>query len=331
MLRLFGVLSADHHLCKIRAHQPIPKELSSDEAYLRLGNQVADKHANDAATMLLPEFAADLQGLAQGVHHDKQLYQAFLHYVVDLQTARAKADQGEDFTTSMAQQCSQTFDPFSYFVDWAPVSSWTFPDELDMRWICNCAWGSEVAEAAIQYLRGCQWPDVTHSRSTNPIGISWVEIAVGIMHYLGEYIPVRRYDATGRMHLIRVRNYDDVLLHHATLREMAENVSLLLSQLPKLTTTKLMPFAPRSRVRSLYMLGASHFSQGYQLRPRTEFQEETTITCVLYLQKGKVLPDMGFQQPSSSFSPTLWDTRKSLAAKSMKEVRAACQVSPSSP
>lgn len=162
-----------------------------------------------------------------------------------------------------------TFDPFQYLLQWSPSSVWIPPTELDMCWIHNCAWGSELADATIRYLQDCRWPDVDVSNSHNRVGITWLEIAAGIMHYLGEYIPVRCLDSTGTLHLIRLRNYEDAQLHSATLSEMGENVSRMLVQLVALTPKQLYPNTPRTTVQSMYFLGETHFGQGFQLRPKT--------------------------------------------------------------
>lgn len=327
ILRIFAVLTDQHVIRKIRAHQHVDITVPFEDAYRLLGNQAADECAGCAVTSLFPEFAADLRQQALDVGSAQDMFQQVLLYIADLQKSRAKADQGEDFTTASNQRVDVPFDPFQYLINWSPVGIWSQPNEYDFRWIHACAWSSELADATIRYLQDCEWPAAQPANGTSPIGISWLEIAIGVMHYLGEYIPVRRADASGQLHLIRLRNFSDIQLHNVSLREMGENLSMLFQQLMALTPTQLMPPVPRCRVHSLYILGATTWAHGFQLRPRTPFQEETTIQIQLYLQSGRKMPNLGFDQPTCSFLPTSWQQRQKIARQAMKEVREFKKVS----
>lgn len=65
----------------------------------------------------------------------------------------------------------------------------------------------------------------------------------------------------------------------------------MFSQLAALTTTKLTPPSTRAWVKSMYLLGEAHFVQGFLLRPRSEYQEETVIQCQLYIKSGRAMPN----------------------------------------
>lgn len=328
LLRLAAVLKPTHVFHKIAAHTDVSLSMHAEEAYLYLGNRAADEAANRAVRDILPSFAEDLQEHATTISGTQDMYKAVLEYIVDLQTARAKADQGDDFSGSIHQQQALTHDPYRYLADWSPEPAWTMSEEVDRRWFHRTAWGSDFADAAIQWLQGCRWPDQTTVRSTSAVGISWLEIALGIMHYLGEYIPIRRYDHEGRLHLLRLRNQADLHLHNATLREMGENTAMLFSHLVALTTTELFPCGTRGRVKSLYLLGEGHFSQGFLLRPQSQYQEEVVIQVQLYLQSNRAMPDLGFNLPSEAYPETCWKTRLRDTQLAMKEVRVANAVSP---
>lgn len=55
---------------------------------------------------------------------------------------------------------------------------------------------AELADATLQYARG-DVVDATEVQSNNPVGITCLKIALGIMHYLGPYIPILRTDNEG--------------------------------------------------------------------------------------------------------------------------------------
>lgn len=133
----------------------------------------------------------------------------------------------------------------------------------------------------------------------------------------------------GCLHLIRLRNLQDAQLHNATLVEMSENMSWALAQMVALSPTKLLPTMERCRVKSLYILGESHFHQGLILRPEMVVQEELAIQCRLYLDSGHKLPQMGFDAPSAAFHPSEWKPRAQQAQQARRDLRATLRLTDS--
>lgn len=104
------------------------------------------------------------------------------------------------------------------------------------------------------------------------------------------------------------------------MQEMATNVSYLFTQLQALLPEPIVPDLIRTRVKSLYLLGAAQFTQGIQQRPQMPFQSEIVTTAKLYLANQQV-PNMGFQAPEDVFDITNWQTRVRMSTESVKDVR----------
>eukprot|EP00438_Fugacium_kawagutii_P030559 Skav216836 [mRNA] locus=scaffold1340:175677:177086:+ [translate_table: standard] len=322
IVRAFVALTPQHDIRKVKAHQTIPRSLDFEDAYVLLGNRLADKVASTSVSELLPGFADDLRQQAAGIQRTQDMYHCFLKYVVDLQTCRARALQGEDFSTATNQGGLGPFDPVQCFSNWQPETVWPQPESWDLRWVSRCAWGAELVDAACNFLSSCEWPNLAEVHGAYPVGITWVEIALELMFWYQEYIPVRRRDAGGELHLIRLRSWEDVQLQQVTLQEVADNVSMFFSQLQALCPTKLWPEnMSRCHVKSLYLLGDQGFLHGFSLRPRTVYQSETVLQTQLWLQSGRKMPNLGFDLPSKAVSPSEWPVRLRIAKRAMTSVR----------
>lgn len=243
-----------------------------------------------------------------------------LAYFVDLQSARAQASQGEVFLRGDQTTFLATLDPTQRLEQWSPQPSWSPPGDLDLRWLGACAWSEELAVATVQFLQECYWPLDTGEPTTNVVGISWLEIAIGIMFYFKEYIPIRRVTASGNLELVRLPNLQAAQIHGATLPEMANNVSLLFTQLKALVPSELFPPLNRTRVKSLYLLGHNQFSQGLQQRPRMAYQVAIITTTKLFLSSQK-LPDFGFAGAEQHFDISDWNLRAQMAKSAVAQVR----------
>eukprot|EP00438_Fugacium_kawagutii_P009978 Skav234397 [mRNA] locus=scaffold873:178825:179898:- [translate_table: standard] len=183
IVRVYMSLTPHHDIRKVRAHQDIPVSLAFEEAYIRLGNRLADQTASCSVQELMPSFTEDLQLHARGVQQRQDMYKCFLEYIVALQTARAQASQGEELTTAANQGGNGPCDAVSILSNWTPTTIWPQPESWDLRWVDQCAWGIEVVDAAFQYLQSCQWPEAPELYSGYPIGITWIEIALELMYH----------------------------------------------------------------------------------------------------------------------------------------------------
>eukprot|EP00438_Fugacium_kawagutii_P027042 Skav210710 [mRNA] locus=scaffold1582:138841:140232:+ [translate_table: standard] len=323
LCRLQHSLKPTHVVRKIKAHQTICLSMDPMEAYHVLGNQMANDTAIHTACHANDSFAHELQQRASELEATQLAYRKVLEYVVALQTARAQASQGEVFNL-VSSSGPNLLDPSARFLSWNPHPCWSIQEQLDLRWLGACAWSEELAVAAISFLQDCAWPLEQEGHSSTVVGISWQEVALAIMFHFKEYIPVRRLTSTGTLELVRLPTFQSVQLHGATLSEMSNNVSLLFTQLKNLVPQELFPPLTRTRVKSMYLLGAPQFCQGLRQRPRHSFQEEVLTTAKLYLASGS-LPNMGFCGSDGGFDITDWQLRSQRATEAIREVRYVSQ------
>lgn len=180
-----------------------------------------------------------------------------------------------------------------------------------------------------EFFLRCRWPTDTHGPGYSPIGISWLEIAVGIMFILGMHIPVIRTLADGQSHLVHPATFQDIQMMCVTLSEMAKTVSHLTAQVSKLLRAPLLPDIPRASVKSMYILGETQYCQGFKVRPfkvrpSFDFQEEVMVTLELYVESGRKFPNFGFSQ-RLDIDDSLWLPRGRSARNAMAEVKSSAK------
>lgn len=118
------------------------------------------------------------------------------------------------------------------------------------------------------FFRSCQWPQPKQSPGKEDPGLSWLEVAAGIMFQLGTFLPVKRQLPGGETVLHWVSSFQDAQIQQITLAEQSEAAYNLSRQLQSLIKEPLYPSdIKRMRVRSVYMLGDSTVCQGFAQRP----------------------------------------------------------------
>eukprot|EP00438_Fugacium_kawagutii_P003391 Skav226333 [mRNA] locus=scaffold4486:141980:143035:+ [translate_table: standard] len=296
VLRLHHALTPDQQLSKIKAHADLPSMTDLGSLYHHLGNQVANDTAIQTNKQAQPTFAQDLEDQAQEVLRAQESYKQVLQYFVELNRARAITTNQQHTARGHTHTFEEALHPVISLQQWRPLQYWQptpVPEEA-MQHLAACSWTEPIARATVKFFASCKWPTTTSGPGYSQIGISWIEIALGIMFHSECYFPVRRILADGQSHLVHGRTHFDLEQLGATLSEFGKSASHLTAQVQKLLPWKLLPEVPRSAVKSLYILGETCYCQGFRDRPSFDFQEEVITVCELYLKRGRRFPDMGF-------------------------------------
>eukprot|EP00435_Cladocopium_sp_Y103_P016701 s2818_g4.t1 len=267
LLRIFRSLKATHVFHKIKAHVDVANHACNLQLYHQLGNKRANDAAVAANQCLLPEAAKELEQFHKDIFAEQQHLATVYDYVLALQMVKMKVDMSNP-AMGVAEQCRlHAADPLDLLTDWTPDDFWMAPRQVQGQGLESCTYGQQVAIATLKFLRQCKWPTEVYGPLPEPIGISWLEIALGIMLGLEAYLPVKRQDASGAFYPVFLKTFTDAKLHHTTMTEQSEQARYIFGQVTDLVPERLFPDTPRGQVKSLYMLGETCFTPGLLLRP----------------------------------------------------------------
>eukprot|EP00435_Cladocopium_sp_Y103_P029715 s341_g7.t1 len=200
-------------------------------------------------------------------------------------------------TTGVAEQCKlHATDPCQLFSDWVPERFWTAPRPVQAQALDKCPFGQQVAYATLKFLMSCKWPTHEYGPLPDPVGVSWLEIGLGIMLELGAYLPVKRQSADGSYHPVFIHTYADALLHATTMTEQSEQARYIFAHVNDLIPERLLPDIPRGQVKSLYLMGDTYFTTGLMLRPYFAKQREVMCMVRNFLAGSRKVIDMGFRK-----------------------------------
>ncbi len=252
--RMFQAKAEGQTVQKMKAHVDLTQEKDLLAVYHGLGNKKADNEATSTAILALPQIHNELQEFHQSVcHQSKKLTQVYA-YIIDLQTARARAEPTQD-TQGDSNLPLPRRDPFQLLCQWKPRTIWKPPTRLQCQGLPCGMWGWQASFAALQFLKECEWPYDELGPEGIPIGLSWLEVGIAIMIKLGTYLPVKRQGSDGETYLVFLPSLAAAQMHHVTLSELAQVANSLYHQVLNLIPERLTPDIPEGRVKSLYMLG----------------------------------------------------------------------------
>ena len=291
IVRIFNVKKVTQKVHKIKAHETFSLAQPWDQVYRGLGNKKANDVAITTAKESIPEVATEFWKYHQDIDKHQHDLKCVYRYIVALCVARARADTNNSTVPCTTHEPTST-DPFELLCDWNPDSFWSPPTQIQSQGLVDCVWGWQVAAAAFQFLRSCKWPINDHGPTSKPIGISWLEVALGIIDKMGTYLPVKRITADGDVRLVYLSSYEMAVAHQTTLSEQAETASLIMQHILTMVPERLIPNTPRGRVRSLYMLGETYMCTGWLLRPAFDNQRGILQIAKRYIENGRILPDL---------------------------------------
>ena len=329
IVRIFNVRKVTQKVHKIKAHVTFDLAHPWEQTYRSLGNKKANDAAIITAKESIPEIANELWQYHNDCDKAQQDLKCVYKYIVALCVARARADTHNHNISHQPQEQTST-DPLELLSAWNPPDFWCPPAQVQSQGLVESVWGWQAAAAAFQFLRSCKWPSQVHGPTIKPVGISWLEVALGIMYKMGTYLPIKRITADGDVRLVYLSSYDMAEAHKTTLSEQAETASLLMQHILTLVPERLVPHIPRGRVRSLYMLGETYMCTGWLWRPAFDDQRNIMQVAKRYIENGRILPDLHFTtkpqwQTDAKKMNLSWHERMSRAKTvqlAVREVRA---------
>eukprot|EP00438_Fugacium_kawagutii_P009916 Skav216409 [mRNA] locus=scaffold457:478079:479827:+ [translate_table: standard] len=323
VLRIFHAFSGEQAVHKIKAHQQPHPTMPFDTVYKILGNQLADEEAKTAA-YLLPQLSQESDTLFEQVTHQSLALQKVYTYVLDLQMTLAKAQTMVPGSRLNPVLQIPAQNPMQVLQEWQPHPSCSFDTEVDDTALQHCAWGWQTAAAMVRFLRGCRWPTDVLAADSSP-GLSWWEVAMGVILELGTFLPVRRKTSDGVTMSIWISSYQDACRFQVTMAEQSETVSHLYRQVQGLVPQTLAPSVVRGRVKSMYMLGEMSQNTGLSHRPFYQRQRQVVEHLHRFVHEGRRLPDLGGNVPQwecdqrRTLEP--WDERCRLARVAVRKVK----------
>ena len=287
IVRIFKVRKVTQKVHKIKALVTFDMAQPWEQTYRNLGNKKANDVAIITAKESVPEIATELHQYHYECNKAQQDLKCVYKYIVALCVARARADTHNNHMPQQLQEQTST-DPFELLSEWNPPDYWAPPAQVQSQGLVESVWGWQVAAAAFQFLRSCKWPSQVHGPTIKPVGISWLEVALGIMYKMGTYLPIKRMTADGDVRLVYLSSYDMAVAHKTTLSEQAETASLIMQHILTLVPERLVPHIPRGRVRSLYMLGETYMCTGWLIRPAFHDQRNILQVAKRYIENGRI-------------------------------------------
>lgn len=327
VLRLSYAIHPTHQISEIKAHEDLQAVKDLDVLYQHLGNKVANDVAIHTNRHANGSFAKDLEAQVKASDNQKQQYNEVLRYILALNFARAKACTQHHTIRGNRQTVNEEQTPIQMMNNWQPENFWQpciFTEE-QCSLLNQCAWAHPVAQAVVSFFSSCTWPTDSNGEGYNNIGISWIEIAVGIMLHLQAFLPLVRTLSDGESHLVHPGSESDLQTFGATLVEMSTTASRLTEQVRKLLPGSLSPSVERGRVKSMYILGESQYCQGFMTRPSYDLQETVLSACEGYVRNNREFPKLIFENPREQLriedSLWIWNDRCKRARKAMAVAR----------
>eukprot|EP00435_Cladocopium_sp_Y103_P048853 s1750_g14.t1 len=326
LLRIFRTLQVTHVFHKIKAHVELDNHACNLQLYHQLGNKRANDVAIAANLQLLPEVARELEQYHRDISTEQQQLLKVYDYILALQKVKIQVDMSNP-AMGVAEQCRiHATNPCELLANWAPQEFWMAPRQVQGQGLEACPYGQQVAIATLKFLRQCQWPTLEYGPLPEPVGISWLEIAFGIMLELQAYLPVKRQDVNGAFCPVFLGTFTAAKLHHTTMTEQSEQARYIFGHVTDLVPERLFPDTPRGQVRSLYMLGETCFTTGLLLRPAFPRQGEVVELVKRCLTNNRMLLDLDFSgvrqwQTDRDKHSWPWNKRLQFAADFRRRVR----------
>ena len=253
---------------KVKAHLD-PGALPDLECYHALGNALADKGASDAL-QLIPSLAQDWSSAYHEFEEEMSLLRGWMEYLVALQPVRTRLSHGLEVEGQPVMAHESVLEKQRIFRSWAPDPCWTpepLTDANPVFWEYG-TWGEDLTSRVARWLGCIQWP--MNELDTFPcnVGMSWLEVCLSLLLWLGCFIPVRRRWGEDDFRLFSFGSFAEAVAEGLTLSELSLQSSTLISQVNALAVVPLIPsWVKRSRIKSLYYQGFSMHAYGWSCRP----------------------------------------------------------------
>ena len=262
------------NVVKLEAHKYKQDNLPALTRYWRWGNFLADEIAVSAREKILPQLVSEIRQLQTDVMEQMDKLFATYQLQLELQVVRAKANAALN-TDGVADQLSSQ-DIVSAYEQWVVVSYASLEGEFDKTFFHLSAFGARFMDATLAWIHQLRWP--SDGSLKGPLGfhtsVSWVELGLCWMIFVGTYIPVLREDATGARRLLHCISFDQAKDAQLTLSEGGTMLQKIWDNLASVLPQKLHNPGRRTKVSSLYHLGSQKYVQGWSVRYEFPHQRE---------------------------------------------------------
>eukprot|EP00438_Fugacium_kawagutii_P027552 Skav207071 [mRNA] locus=scaffold1909:182710:185898:- [translate_table: standard] len=323
----------NHHMqtptYKVKAHQ-LRHTSAPEVTRLTMGNEVADWVAKQTLRTLTPEYLA----LQKQIHDEQGSYAQALHHQFKMRTDLSNFRQAL-LNTQFVEDAQPPHSTLHKFQHWTVVNprinQTKQVDTLELEDAVHAsAWGVMYTDCLLQWLEGLQWPD-GDIQDEDP-GISWLELLVNFEYLTQQTVPLLFPTAEfGKQY----RHYTDVLgwtRSQCNLHDYLYSFQASISHVSKLLDLPLLP-DEKSKVRSVYQLGAGAGHRGIARRPVMQHQPETMNLVDEFLTATRqstnnarktVLPDIPMRDTeiSQRFFPLEGDTPDQRHRRYLKRITA---------
>ena len=280
LLRRLHALHWDQHMdipiLKVKAHQKISRE--DPNAFMKLGNMVADYAATQTQEHLARHFTTNLARLA---HESKQMKDMLCQHL----TMRAElAELRKRLETETVQ--TETVEPkanfFKQYVVNNPVKYTFTLDQFEH--VHASRFGSRYSALVLEWLQTLEWP--THpDRQKPPVGVTWLELACNFMITTQHSLKIN-VSPHGQPTKYSCMEEDITLDHTVHCFSLATNALRdCIAHLGFLLQTDLLPTLKPQKVTSLRKMGGNATKQGIAFRPVMKRQSETVDLLVAYFEQ----------------------------------------------
>ena len=307
---------------KVAAH----KEHDTDQPWLtryhRWGNKVANDTAIQACKHLAKSLVDDIE-LQVGELKLKQFHLTQIYHLhLALQRARIDAEniRRNEEQTAPAQGSGITIK--EQLTHWEVQNAWMSPQPR-INASGECTWGNFLARRFHDWTKLIRWPQCIDGPG-DQFGVSWHELVISFMLFLGSYLPVKR-TVGNEAKLVLFATYADAVSAQVTMAELAVSFAQMYDQIADLTHPSITRSAPRGLIRAMYALGAGIQTSGFKHRCCFPFQAEVVDILQTALRnfrgtKLNILPSLNFSEPLE-WTPGL---RNTLAGSWVNRSRRAC-------
>eukprot|EP00438_Fugacium_kawagutii_P033513 Skav222488 [mRNA] locus=scaffold1835:93832:95145:- [translate_table: standard] len=274
LLLRWHVLHWNRNLCtptiKVKAHLARTSRDQQDPR-LTMGNEVADWIAKRALATMTPDYTQ----MQQQIHDEQRVYADKLSNQYRMRTDLGCFRQAL-LNTQLVEDTSPPDTTLHRFQTWSLPQTHVF-STMDMEAteveaaIRASLWGVQYSDSIVQWLATLRWP--TDLEETDP-GISWLELLVNFELLTQQVTPLLFPTAEGGK---AYRSYTTVqgwTRDQCNLHDYLYSFQACIAHLGKLMNVPLLP-DNRSKVKSIYQLGAGAGHRGIAIRPVMQMQEAT--------------------------------------------------------
>ena len=260
---------------KIKAHRALAQATTHAELIGIAGNMKADLAAKVANEKFRKQRA-----LATDVEEEKREVQLLLTQWKlrhSLLVEKAKADQGiTDMYKPEGASTGQTLPQI--FREWTvpePNRCACFSTEEIAPLVLWSLWGTAYTRLLLSWLATLWWPPVEHQPISKRYGISWFELTCNFMITTGRLPAVNVGPTGGQLDVVQLEWDRGPTEAEVTFTTIVRGFRNALLHMDQLAGHGLLPLELRSRVDTLYAMGAGSSAHGFKVRPMMQRQQCT--------------------------------------------------------